>query len=1094
MNSISSLSLRTATPQLSTRPPPAEHNPEEPSSTAPATPYARQSETGRSHDHANALHAAPSSQAAQEDVHAERDQQLRMRKHLSRTEDVRNDSKADQKPRERFKLAPSDNSVVLADASGAPIKKLASNKMINSNPRVEQMLRRTAKLAAKRHNMVAGDGHSPASDKIDEVKKPLDAVETTNWEGLRTMVSPVGSLEAAKEDATSEETARPRVRRMILTNTLKYKPNVHRELRHESRLAARSGRTIMEDGGREVSGGYDEAKKLPSGVQDASQETIKQELQKLFEQVKMLKDALKEKTAAAKPSLKPGGNVVSLGRQEAEHEVSTAQGQAAQQVQLSSQTELFHQAGVVQRASVSPEHRARASKQQAQRSANSQPTFPTARNTARTKNSPQDVLDLGNSCFLTSTSELIHAAHVLQRCKPSIGKPLIAMVERRLAVIAQDARRELNGPLERRIKSYSGWDSSFQMAPTVVNLLERFNKEYRRSASVLASIVTSLEDTGILSAAHVTARIRDRLAKMFEEAKAEKNLKLCQTLLSHRRIWARTSAMLTAKALDGTHDQRDTVATKISPLGGTYSAKTPLVRRVELATNKDKRTAPSERSTPARPISAPFVTTAIPVSVYGIAQNEAIEAAPVESTPDRTQSANSQASTGRTDAPALFKENDKQRMARQIHTRSSALKSSDTLWETTKASDLELEDGSKTLSDNIDDRPSDKVLASSDEVSDQSLLEELFPEANVAPPVRQAEKPELYPKLDPPKPTNTISRNLVDRRKTLKEQAMESLQKRGEQITVLQLEHCSTELTESDFRRLIPKGEHIETWNRLGAYYKVIPGRDPLSLERLPFYYLLFKSPESAYAYQKNAGRLHKLAALHQPSSIFSAIPAPKGFLEDGEDINAVTTSYLLRPTEYAFTLRTLMQPYHPALRTLFEQGGYKPIVPEIDDKRGRISKVLMHIEGYEPSISDLFKTLRQDAFNRGTPFTLRNESSSSVHRLRDLINLKTRTLPISTSNPRAWESENTKLEFDDPSIAYFMKSEAPVEEENAKEMNQIVMNRVYNRWILDFSNEDEARRFAISWHRRVLPDFIKGERTWKDYEEVRMCNTELLW
>lgn len=74
------------------------------------------------------------------------------------------------------------------------------------------------------------------------------------------------------------------------------------------------------------------------------------------------------------------------------------------------------------------------------------------------------------------------------------------------------------------------------------------------------------------------------------------------------------------------------------------------------------------------------------------------------------------------------------------------------------------------------------------------------------------------------------------------------------------------------------------------------------------------------------------------------------------------------------------------------------------------------------------------------------------------------------------------------------LKSGIPEDASNAKEMNQMIMNRVYNRWILEFDDEDEARRFAISWHRRLLPDFAGTERTWKDYEEVRMCNTELLW
>ncbi|KAH7401017.1 hypothetical protein DE146DRAFT_735981 [Phaeosphaeria sp. MPI-PUGE-AT-0046c] len=401
--------------------------------------------------------------------------------------------------------------------------------------------------------------------------------------------------------------------------------------------------------------------------------------------------------------------------------------------------------------------------------------------------------------------------------------------------------------------------------------------------------------------------------------------------------------------------------------------------------------------------------------------------------------------------------------------------------------------------------PHQKPPTSAPDASEQSLLDELFPEANAPVSPEPVKDRDQYPKLEPPSSERLIRPETVGPPKGAKQQMVESFLRSGEDITVLQLQHCSTELTESDFRRLIPKGKHIEAWNRDGAYYKVIPGRNPISLERLPFYYILFKSPESAYAYQNNVTRLHKLAALHQPTNIFSAIPAPRGFLEDGEDVDAVTSSYLLRPTEHAPAIRTLMQPYHPGLRSLFTQGGYTPIMPDADDKRNRIYKVLMHIEGYEPSFSDLFTVFRRDAASRGLPLPLRNESITSLHRLRDLVNLKTHVIPIATTNPRAYDtarseavdgsaSIDTKIDYDDPNIAYFMKNDEPLDRNNAKEINQIIMNQVYNRWILEFDDEDEARRFAIAWHRRALPELSKTERTWKDYEEARMCNTELLW
>ncbi|CAO2658263.1 Nn.00g059860.m01.CDS01 [Neocucurbitaria sp. VM-36] len=385
------------------------------------------------------------------------------------------------------------------------------------------------------------------------------------------------------------------------------------------------------------------------------------------------------------------------------------------------------------------------------------------------------------------------------------------------------------------------------------------------------------------------------------------------------------------------------------------------------------------------------------------------------------------------------------------------------------------------------------------EVSEQSLLEELFPEVSSPP---QSQHPEVrirYPKLDPPDSTSIIRHSFTDSPQTLKERVVESFQKKGEQTTVLQLAHCSTELTEADFRRLIPRGKHIDSWRREGEFYKVIPGRDPLSLERLPFYYILFRDPESALAYQKNASRLHKLRRLHQPSNILSAIPPPKGFLEDGEDLNYVTSLYNLSPTHHHLNLNALMQPYNPALRALIERGGYQPIMPNVDSDGNRIWKVLLHIEGYEPTLSDLFKIFRRDAYKNGMPFTLRNESSTSVHRLRDLINLKTSIKPVSSVRPRAYgsfdhgtEGSRAAIDFEDPAIRFLMAGAE--EDSTAKEIKQMVMNRVYNRWIIDFSDEDASRRFATSWHRRVLPDLMKEKVGWKDAEERRMCNTEVLW
>ncbi|KAF1953515.1 hypothetical protein CC80DRAFT_450421 [Byssothecium circinans] len=376
-------------------------------------------------------------------------------------------------------------------------------------------------------------------------------------------------------------------------------------------------------------------------------------------------------------------------------------------------------------------------------------------------------------------------------------------------------------------------------------------------------------------------------------------------------------------------------------------------------------------------------------------------------------------------------------------------------------------------------------------MSEQSLLEELFPEASdYIQPHYTTRNP--YPKLDLPSNMSLINRYPVDRKKTKRERYVENFQSNSENITALQLVNCSTELTEMDFRRLVPKGKHIDSWAAGGEFIRVIPGRDPLSLERLPFYFLVFRSPQSALAYQKNASRLHKLSQLHQPNSIMSALPPPKGFLEDGEDIGQVTASYTLQPTGMPLALHMVMQPYNPSLRTLLEQGGYKPVVPSISPTTKKpLFKVLMQIDGYEPLPADLYRLIRQHAYIRGITWPLHN-AEKGISRLRDLVDLRAKFLPVASQNPRS--TNLSKYNNTDPSSSFLAHADRGAGGADARQINQMIMNRVYNRWIVEFEEEEAAKRFARMWHRRPLPLTKSGTFLWKELDGVRMCNTEFLW
>jgi hypothetical protein len=439
-------------------------------------------------------------------------------------------------------------------------------------------------------------------------------------------------------------------------------------------------------------------------------------------------------------------------------------------------------------------------------------------------------------------------------------------------------------------------------------------------------------------------------------------------------------------------------------------------------------------------------------------------------------------------------QSERQKSLRSIHTQAGLMKSSN---------------GSETLGPNMKNRgngpvtlpaPVDTTVAAtasaparagpptSTEISDQSLMQELFPEGNIQPKTHNKTR-DTYPKLDLPSHSLPISYAVADPPKSARERLTESFQSRGEHYSALQLLHCSTELTETDFRRLVPKGKHILSWTRRGKgeFVHVIPGRDPLSLERLPFYYLVFRSPESALAYQKNALRLHKLNQLHQPQAIFSAIAPPKGFLEDGEDIAQATASYVLMPPDMPLSLSVVMQPYNPALRALFNVGGYKPIMPPVSPNTGQpVFKVLMQIDGYEPLPNELFRIIRRDGYKRGITWPLHN-GEKGISRLRDIVDSGTRFHNVTT--PRAANPRNDNW---DPFADSLEKENNGVDDEGkeSQQISQHNMARVYNRWMIEFDEEEAARRFARMWNRRILP----VPKTWKDFETKRMCNVEFLW
>ena len=182
------------------------------------------------------------------------------------------------------------------------------------------------------------------------------------------------------------------------------------------------------------------------------------------------------------------------------------------------------------------------------------------------------------------------------------------------------------------------------------------------------------------------------------------------------------------------------------------------------------------------------------------------------------------------------------------------------------------------------------------------------------------------------------------------------IERDGPGVSVLVLRNASKNLAEEDFRRLIPQGSHLEGWTlEQGDILKVIPGRDPVTLERRNFYYLLFSSALGAFSYQGHATRVHKIVASHTPSSILSPIMPPPGIMFNDLDANAAIQSFSLVAPNGTLDLRQLRPPLTPLMRAIVRNRGY-PFINARNDRMPFEARLTM--EGpqlHESAIRHLF-------------------------------------------------------------------------------------------------------------------------------------------
>ncbi|KAL8671786.1 MAG: hypothetical protein Q9168_003733 [Polycauliona sp. 1 TL-2023] len=337
-----------------------------------------------------------------------------------------------------------------------------------------------------------------------------------------------------------------------------------------------------------------------------------------------------------------------------------------------------------------------------------------------------------------------------------------------------------------------------------------------------------------------------------------------------------------------------------------------------------------------------------------------------------------------------------------------------------------------------------------------SLFDELFPDekAQSQPAANGSHHEEFHvPRLplsdiDHLDPYPASSGKLRGPSKKRAEGAAQGAPKRWDPA-VLVLNRASKSLVEADFRRVAPKGRHIDEWTGPGDILKVIPGRDPTTFQQTNSYFLLFPNPAYARTYQNYVTKLHRMAQDHTPTSLQSPLPPPPGTILEGEDVDTLLQDYALCPPSQRINILSMFSPFGVNVRRLIEYQGY-PQLTEPTDWTARA--VLFWVEGYYPTTNAVRAAIDQDGRERGLQW-------SSTVRGRNVEQLE-------------------------------LLNEFPEDAEQEEMYEPAMRRRSDRRWIVKLGDENEARRFVRTWHRRPFPlssDHARGERP-------PIVNAEFLW
>ncbi|KAF6822790.1 hypothetical protein CMUS01_10950 [Colletotrichum musicola] len=258
-----------------------------------------------------------------------------------------------------------------------------------------------------------------------------------------------------------------------------------------------------------------------------------------------------------------------------------------------------------------------------------------------------------------------------------------------------------------------------------------------------------------------------------------------------------------------------------------------------------------------------------------------------------------------------------------------------------------------------------------------------------------------------------------------------------ERPAMLILSNASPNLTESDFYRIGPQGQHLDGWS--ASIRKVVQAYDHGSLAPLDRYFILFDSYPAAASYQKEARRRHNLVsrAVESPASaIAPAEPDPQQVFTLAPPSKAPLNLHMYK----------LNRATEARLQN-FSIQGLLSMTPDPPPRAG--SQVIVSLEGGTLDQRSLSQWIRSDARarNLGWPVQhMRAYFPMSADRRRQLTEA---------------EDSPENYEWDEDSAPAVMSPE----QQRARDPTDETAKS--GRFVLSFPDAHEARRFVRAWHRK---------------------------